>query len=290
LDVEDDAFIGPNATFVNDRFPRSRQYPEKFTRTTLRRGCSIGANATILGGVTIGLKAVVGAGAVVTKDVPPFAVVVGNPANIIGYAAATDVGRAATVAFDGSEDKDLIGGARLIALPRVEDLRGALTFAEVDGKLPFIPQRVFVVFGVKSAEVRGEHAHRSLHQFLVCVAGTCHVILDDGNGNRVEVALDQPNLGLHIPPMVWATQYKHTADAVLLVLASGKYDSSEYIRDYDEFIGLGPTRFRSPGSPEESHSGRHGPDVVIEEVGSQGEAQDRVVEQLGNRQGTLDEP
>lgn len=84
--LEDDVFVGPNATFTNDIFPRSKQYPQAFAHTEVRRGASIGANATILPGVTIGSRAMVGAGAVVTRNVPPNAVVVGNPAaKIVGY-------------------------------------------------------------------------------------------------------------------------------------------------------------------------------------------------------------
>jgi len=84
ITVEDDVFIGPNATFTNDRFPRSRRRPEIFQRIVLRRGASIGANATILGGVTVGEGALVGAGAVVTRDVPPGVIVRGNPAREAG--------------------------------------------------------------------------------------------------------------------------------------------------------------------------------------------------------------
>jgi acetyltransferase-like isoleucine patch superfamily enzyme len=86
LRIEDDVFIGPNATFTNDLYPRSKvNYPGKFTSTFVRRGATIGANATILPGVTIGERAMVGAGAVVTRDVPPGAIVIGNPARIKGY-------------------------------------------------------------------------------------------------------------------------------------------------------------------------------------------------------------
>lgn len=83
--VGDDVFIGPNATFSNDVYPRSKQYPSQFNGITIQRGASIGANATLLPGITIGEKAMVGAGAVVTKDVPAHAVVVGNPAQIVRY-------------------------------------------------------------------------------------------------------------------------------------------------------------------------------------------------------------
>lgn len=83
--IGNNAFIGPNVTFTNDPFPRSKEYPEKFTGITVCDFASIGANATVLPGVTIGASAMVGAGAVVTKDVPPKAVVVGNPAKIIRF-------------------------------------------------------------------------------------------------------------------------------------------------------------------------------------------------------------
>jgi acetyltransferase-like isoleucine patch superfamily enzyme len=83
--IGNDVFIGPNATFSNDLYPRSKQYPEKFQGVTIHNGASIGANATLLPGITIGERALVGAGAVVTKDIPALAVVVGNPARIIRY-------------------------------------------------------------------------------------------------------------------------------------------------------------------------------------------------------------
>ena len=84
IEIEDDVFIGPNATFVNDNFPRSKKYPGKFLKARVCKGASIGANATILGGVTIGEYAMVGAGSMVTRDVPPYALVFGNPASIQG--------------------------------------------------------------------------------------------------------------------------------------------------------------------------------------------------------------
>lgn len=85
LRVEDNVFIGPNATFTNDIRPRSKAYPQKFCQTVLKCGASIGANATILCPVTIGRWAMVGAGSVVTSSVPDFGLVYGNPAKLQGY-------------------------------------------------------------------------------------------------------------------------------------------------------------------------------------------------------------
>ncbi|HGM9712031.1 acyltransferase [Proteus mirabilis] len=83
--IDDNVFIGPSVTFTNDIFPRSKQYPEKFLITRINKGASIGANATILAGITLGENCMIGAGSVVVKDVPANAVVVGNPAKIIRF-------------------------------------------------------------------------------------------------------------------------------------------------------------------------------------------------------------
>jgi hypothetical protein len=119
----------------------------------------------------------------------------------------------------------------------VKDLRGNLTVGEFERQIPFLPKRYFMVFGVPSAEVRGEHAHHTCHQFLICVRGACSVLADDGE-HREEFRLDTPTVGIHLSPMVWGVQYKYTADAVLMVFASDYYDAQDYIRSYDEFLSL----------------------------------------------------
>ncbi len=239
--VEDDVFIGPNATFANDAFPRSKRQPDRFQTTVLGHGCSIGAGATVLGGVTIGAEAMVGAGAVVTRDVPPFAIVAGNPARIRGYVDADRVPdgspELATAAAPATTAATGVDGARLIQLVSAEDIRGRLAAGEVDAELPFVPKRVFMVYDVPSIEVRGEHAHRTLEQLLVCVHGALSVVVDDGE-RRIEHRLDDPTKALYIPPRVWGIQYAYSRDAVLMVLASDPYDADEYIRDYDEFIEI----------------------------------------------------
>lgn len=235
--IEDDVFVGPNATFTNDRAPRSRQHLKEYPLTVLRKGCSIGANATILPGVTVGQSAMVGAGAVVTRDVPPFAVVTGNPARISGYVnlgtSQNKVERSDTAAEAGP--LKTVTEVSVHQLPVITDLRGSITVGEIDSNLPFAPVRYFVVFNVPGKEVRGEHAHKRCHQFLVCLRGHVAVMVDNGK-NREEVALSTPAFGIHVPPMIWAVQYKYSEDAMLLVLASQKYDPADYIRSYDEFL------------------------------------------------------
>ncbi len=237
--IEDDVFIGPNVTFTNDHFPRSRQYPERFLQTIVKKGASIGANATILPGLTIGKNAMVGAGAVVTRNIPQNAIVVGNPAYITGYVSHGE--KKQPLKFEMPlqtspvELTSVVQGVYIYKLPIINDIRGSISVAEYGQYLPFIPKRYFLVFNVASKEVRGEHAHLTLHQFLVCIKGSCAVVVDDGDHSE-EIVLDSPNIAVHVPPMVWAVQYKYTRDAVLLVLASDIYKAEDYIRDYDEFI------------------------------------------------------
>ena len=235
--LEDDVFVGPNATFTNDHFPRSKHRPPSFTPTIVCRNASIGANATILPGVTIGRDAMVGAGAVVTRAVPPAAIVAGNPARIVGYVDSKATGSLAAIphADAASVEATRVAGVVVHELPLIHDLRGNLAVGEVPSVVPFAPNRYFLVLDVPTGETRGSHAHRECAQFLVCVVGSCAVVVDDGE-NRLEVVLDRPNRGLYVPPMVWATQYKYTRDAVLLVLASHQYDAGDYIRDYEEFL------------------------------------------------------
>jgi acetyltransferase-like isoleucine patch superfamily enzyme len=236
ITLEDDVFVGPNATFTNDPFPRSRIRPEQFSRTLVRAGASIGANATILPGLVIERGAMIGAGAVVTRNVPPHAIVMGNPARIVGYTGTAAVNLPAPAAPQTATRRpSKVRTVELFELPEVEDMRGSLTFGEAGKTVPFEIKRYFMVYGVASQDVRGEHAHKKLHQFLICIHGRCNLLVDDGT-TREEFVLDRPTLGVHVPPMVWATQYKYSPDAVLLVFASDFYDAADYIRDYGEFL------------------------------------------------------
>lgn len=238
--IEDNVFIGPNATFTNDLFPRSKVHPEQFLQTTVKAGASIGANATILPGVTVAEGAMIGAGAVVTRSVPPNAIVQGNPARIVGY-TNTKVGASVKPQLLKDDrkqpyfDKTVVQGVTIHKFPLIPDLRGSLTAGEFEQHIPFAPKRYFMVFDVPSKETRGEHAHHTCHQFLICVRGSCAVLADDGV-SRAEVLLDSPDKGFYLPPMVWGVQYKYSENAVLLVFASHHYDAADYIRNYSEFL------------------------------------------------------
>lgn len=239
MTIGNDVFIGPNVTFSNDKFPRSRARPPEFLKTRIETGASIGAGATVLPGITIGSGAMVGAGAVVTRSVPPNAIVVGNPARITGYANVNSgtLQAEAGVIPDIGPYSTGVSGVIVHRLPRIEDIRGSLTVGEFERGVPFAVKRYFMVFNVPSRETRGEHAHHKCHQFLICVRGSCSVVVDDGKSSQ-EFLLDSPDVGIHIAPLVWGIQYKYSSDALLLVFASDYYDAADYIRNYSDFIKI----------------------------------------------------
>lgn len=128
-----------------------------------------------------------------------------------------------------------IDGCRILDLPKISDRRGNLTFIEGLNHVPFEIRRVFYLYDIPTAEDRGAHAHKEQHQFLVCLSGSFDVAVDDGTHRRVE-HLNRPWMGLHIPPMIWAAEMNFDPGSVCLVLASHRFDESDYIRDYDEFL------------------------------------------------------
>jgi UDP-2-acetamido-3-amino-2,3-dideoxy-glucuronate N-acetyltransferase len=236
--LQDDVFVGPNVSFTNDRTPRSKAYQKDILETVVEEGASLGAGATILPGLRLGRNSMIGAGAVVTRSVPPNAIVVGNPARIIGYATDNKDIEPRASAEIRPEDKvseSRVKGVRCLRLSNTTDIRGSLTAGEFGREIPFDVKRYFMVFDVPSVETRGEHAHKTCHQFLVCAAGQVKVMVDDGVA-REEFLLDRPSVGLHIPPGIWGAQYHYSPDAVLVVMASEFYDPDDYIRDYNEFI------------------------------------------------------
>ena len=131
----------------------------------------------------------------------------------------------------------LPGGSRLIPFAIRGDERGRLVAIEGTGDIPFAIARVYYVFGTTKGTTRGLHAHRTLNQLAVAVAGSCTMLLDDG-ANKVSVRLDDPAQGLTLPPMVWHEMDDFSDDCVLMVLADAAHDEADYIRDYVEFIAL----------------------------------------------------
>lgn len=225
--IEENVYVGERTIFLSEE-PGLR----KSKKTLLKRDVYIGQACLIKRGITIGSRAIVRSGTLVDQDVPPNVIVGGNPSRIIGYVDSEKM-----QPESNSKNRDDRGNEVFFNFPVFSDLRGDLAVAEVQKQIPFPIERVFVVYNVPSAELRGEHAHKECHQLLICVNGAVSVVTDDGK-TRKEYILDAPNRGLHIPPMTWAVQYNYSKDAVLLVLASHQYNPEDYIRDYDQFLSL----------------------------------------------------
>ncbi|WP_156807827.1 WxcM-like domain-containing protein [Henriciella marina] len=230
--ISESATIGPRVILAGDGI-------------VLRDHVRLDAACVIGEGVTVGQGAWVRAGAVVLRSVPPNAIVEGNPAQVVGYLNGTNPSTRPDprlIDIHGFEHMDRparvplkVGGSALYLMRRVADARGALTVGEVPTEVPFTPARYFAVFDVPTVELRGEHAHKQCQQFLICLHGSCRILLDDGY-QRCEVVLDRPDMGVFMPEMIWGTQYRYSGDAVLLVFASHSYEAEDYLRTYDDFL------------------------------------------------------
>ncbi|MBQ9399398.1 MAG: WxcM-like domain-containing protein [Bacteroidales bacterium] len=128
-----------------------------------------------------------------------------------------------------------VDDCKLISLPKEEFDEGHLTYVYDNVHIPFAVRRVFYTYDIPSGESRGAHAHRHCHQLLVAVSGAFEVVLDDGVRRRT-VMLNRPNIGLHIPPGIWASEQEFSSCSVCLVLASHRYEESDYIRSYADFL------------------------------------------------------
>lgn len=132
-------------------------------------------------------------------------------------------------------NKPTVFDCSIIELPKFHDPEGNLTPVYSNGHVPFDIKRVFYLYDIPGGESRGAHAHKVCHQFLVAASGAFEVVLDDGTNKRT-VLLNRPFYGLHIPPGVWAAEQGFSSGSVCLVLASERYDESDYIRTYNDFI------------------------------------------------------
>lgn len=126
---------------------------------------------------------------------------------------------------------------RLIELPKISDVRGNLSFIEGGNHIPFDIARVYYLYDVPGGADRGSHAHKKLHQFIVATAGSFDVEIDNGHEKK-RFHLNRPYYGLYLGPMKWRYIDNFSSGAVCMVLASGAYVESDYIRSYEEFISI----------------------------------------------------
>lgn len=131
--------------------------------------------------------------------------------------------------------KNNVNDCSIVELPRIYNRAGNITPVSNGVNIPFDVKRVFYIYDIPGGEDRGAHAHKQCHQLLVAASGSFEIELNDGISRRT-VILNRPYMGLHIPPWIWAAEKGFSSGSVCLVLTSHKYDESDYIREYDDFI------------------------------------------------------
>ena len=132
------------------------------------------------------------------------------------------------------KNKVSIEDCKLVQLPKIGDRNGQITAVNNNIEVPFEINRVFYLYDIPAAEDRGAHAHKECHQFLVAASGAFNVEVDDGTNKKL-FSLNQPNIGLHVPPGIWAAELNFSSGSICLVLASHPYQENDYIRDYQTF-------------------------------------------------------
>jgi hypothetical protein len=128
-----------------------------------------------------------------------------------------------------------VADCRLISLPRIQDPRGNLTFIEGGSHVDFDIRRVYYLYDVPGGSERGGHAHKELRQLIIAMSGSFDVLLDDGDDKKV-FHLNRSYVGLYVCPMIWRQLENFSSGSVCMVLASNRYDESDYYRDYGEFL------------------------------------------------------
>ncbi|MEL6412429.1 MAG: FdtA/QdtA family cupin domain-containing protein [Pseudomonadota bacterium] len=128
-----------------------------------------------------------------------------------------------------------LSDCRRIDLPKIMDQRGNLTFVEGHKHIPFDIKRVYYLYDVPGGSERGEHAHKTLHQFVICTSGSFDLLLRDGDQEQ-RFHLNRSYFGIYVCPMMWRMLDNFSSGAVCMVLASEKYDETDYIRDWNEFL------------------------------------------------------
>ncbi|MCU0349780.1 MAG: FdtA/QdtA family cupin domain-containing protein [Flavobacterium sp.] len=123
----------------------------------------------------------------------------------------------------------------IFKLPKIKNRAGNITPVHNSVEIPFDIKRIFYLYDIPGGESRGGHAHKECHQFLIAASGSFEVFLDDGKTKRV-VHLNRPDIGLHIPPKIWASEINFSSGSICLVLASHLYDESDYLRDYNRYL------------------------------------------------------
>jgi len=124
---------------------------------------------------------------------------------------------------------------RIIDLPKFEDLRGNLSFIEENKHIPFRIARTYWVYDVPGGEVRGGHAFKTQHEFIVALSGSFDVLLDDGTEKR-NYHLNRSYYGLYVPDLIWRSMENFSTNSLAIVLSSTHFDLDDYIRDFDIFV------------------------------------------------------